>query len=63
MVEDCKKLLNTIKNLKPYLVEFEENRSIKIKKYLDDCIIEGDKCYLVIVTTYDKCKFSTNDRV
>lgn len=26
-----------IKNLKPYLVEFKENQSIKIKKYLDNC--------------------------
>lgn len=54
MVEDCKKFLNTMKNLEPYLVVFEEDGSIKIKKYLDDCAIREDKYCFVIIGTYNK---------
>lgn len=39
MVENCQKFLKIIKDLEPYLVEFEEDKSMKTKNYLDDCIV------------------------
>lgn len=63
MVEDRKKFLSTIKDLEPYLVEFEENGSIKTKEYPDDCAVGGDKCYLVIIITHDEYTFSANGRI
>ena len=42
MVEDREKFLNTMKDLEPYLVEFEEDGSIKAKNYPDDCAVGGD---------------------
>ena len=63
VIEDCKKFLNTIKDLEPYLVEFEEDGSIKTKKYLDNCVMGGNKHRSVNVITHDKCTFSANDRI
>lgn len=63
MVEDREKFLNTIKNLEPYLVEFEENRLMKTKNYLDDCTVKGDVRYSVIVITYNECTFFTNNGI
>lgn len=63
MIEDHKKFLNTIKNLELYLVKFEKDRLIKTKKYIDDCIVERDKCYLIIVITYNKYTFFANDGI
>lgn len=50
-----------MKDLKPYLIEFEKNGSIKIKKYLDDCIVEKDKHHLTNVIIYDKYTFFANN--
>lgn len=63
MVENCKKFLSIIKNLKLYLVEFKEDGSMKIKNYPDDCIVREDKPYLIIVTTYKKCTFFANNKI
>ena len=63
MVEDRKKFLSTMKDLKSYLVEFEEDRSIKTKEYPDDCAVRGDKRCLIIVSTHDECIFFANDRI
>lgn len=63
MIEDYKKFLNTMKDLKVYLVEFEENELMKIKNYLLDCIIRRDIYYLVIIITYNKYIFSANDGI
>ncbi len=64
IIENCKKFLNIIKNLGPYLVKFEENRLLKTKKYLDNYIIGRDKHCFIIVIIYNKYIFSiTNNRI
>lgn len=63
VVEDREKFLNTIKDLELYLVEFEENKSMKTKNYLDDCTVREDVHYPVIVITYNKCTFSINNGI
>lgn len=51
IIETCKKFLNIMKNLKPYLVKFEENELIKAKNYLDNCIIKKDIHHFIIIIT------------
>lgn len=63
MIEDCKKFLNTIKDLEPYLVEFEEDGSMKTKNYPDDCAIGRDVRRFVIVITHNECTFSAKDGI
>lgn len=63
VVEDCEKFLNIMKDLKPYLVEFEEDESMKTKNYLNHCAIKRDVHCSVIVITYDKCTLFANDRI
>ena len=63
VIEDRKKFLNTMKDLEPYLVEFEEDGSIKTKEYPDDCAVGGDKRRPVIVITHDGCTFLANDGI
>lgn len=40
-MEDYIRFLNKIKELKLYLVKFNENSIIKNKTYLFDCVISG----------------------
>lgn len=52
-----------MKDLEPYLVEFEEDGLMKTKNYLDNCVVGGDILRPIIVITHDKCTFSANDRI
>ena len=52
-----------MKDLQPYLIEFEEDRSMKTKEYLNNYIIRRDKCYLIIIITHNECIFFTNNRI
>ena len=63
IVEDCKVFLNKIEELKPYIVEFDDDGAIKPKVYPLDCIIGGNNWQPIIVITHDKCTFSANDRI
>ena len=63
MVENCQKILKIMKGLKPYLVEFEEDGSMKTKNYQDDCAVGDNICWLIIVITHDECTFSANNRI
>lgn len=63
MIEDCEKFLNTIKNLEPYLMEFEEDELMKIKHYLNDYVIKRYVRRPIIVITNNKCMFSINNRI
>lgn len=63
IVKDCKKFLNTMKDLKLYLIKFEKDESMKTKKYLDDYIVGKEKYYPIIIITYNKCIFSVNNRI
>lgn len=44
MIEDYKRFLNKMKDLKLYLVEFNEYDTIKNKTYLLNYVIEGKNC-------------------
>ena len=52
-----------MKELEPYLVEFEEDGTMKAQKYPSDCKVRGEECQPVIVITYDECIFSSNDGI
>lgn len=61
MMEDCANFLKVIKDLKPYMVEFEEDGTLKPKVYLDDYRVEDPNQCPIIIITHDKCIFSAND--
>lgn len=63
VVEDCANFLKKKEELKPYIVEFLKNNAIKLKVYLSNYVIRGENCQPIIVITYDKCKFSANDKI
>ena len=43
VMQDCKNFLKRLKELKLYMVEFEEDSTMKPKIYPSDCIVRGDK--------------------
>ena len=63
IVENCKKILNAMKDLEPYLVEFKEKGLIKRKKYMDNCKIGGDKRCFVNIITYNEFIFFANNEI
>lgn len=42
VIEDYKTFFKKIEELKPYIIEFEENSAIKSKVYLPDCKVGGN---------------------
>lgn len=62
-VENCKNFLRRIKELKLYIVKFEENSVIKDKIYLFDYTVHDNDYYLIIIIIYNEYIFSTNDRI
>lgn len=63
IVEDRKNFLKKMEELKPYMVTFEENGTMKPKIYPPDCAVGGDNRRPIIVITHDECTFSANDGV
>ena len=63
VVEDQEQFLKIMKELKPYLIEFEEDSIMKAKNYPSDCKVRDAKRQPIIVITYDKCTFSSNDGI
>ena len=63
IVEDCINFLRRMKELKPYMVEFDENGAIKPKVYPSDCTVGGENRRLIIVITHNKCTFFANNGV
>lgn len=63
VVEDRANFLKVMEDLKPDMVEFEENETMKAKVYPDDCVVEGQNRRLVKIITHDECTFSANDGV
>lgn len=62
-VQDCKNFLKVMKELKSYLIEFNEDGIIKDKKYPLDCIIRGINWRPVIIITYNESTFSINNGI
>ena len=50
-------------DLKPYVVEFEKDGTIKSKVYPQNCMVGGDDRRPIIIITHDKCTFSSNDGI
>ena len=44
VVEDYKRFLNKMEDLKPYMVELNEDDTIKDKTYPPDCVVRGKDC-------------------
>ena len=63
VMQDCKNFFKRLKELKLYMVEFEEDSTMKLKIYPSDCTVRGDKWCSIIVITYDKYIFFTNNRI
>lgn len=61
--KNCPKILKIIKNLKPYLIEFEKDKFIKIKNYLKNCMINSYIRQFIIIIEYNKCIFFINNRI
>lgn len=39
VIEDCKRFLNKMEDQKPYLIEFNEDGTMKDKTYVLDCTV------------------------
>ena len=63
VVEDRKRFLNKMEELKLYLVEFNEDGAMKDKTYLPDCAVGGEDRQLVIIITHNECTFLANDGI
>lgn len=63
VVEDRNNLLKKMEELKPYMVEFEEDGAMKAKTYPFDCAIGGPNRRPIVVITHDECTFSANDGI
>lgn len=63
VVKNRNNFLIKIEDLKPYIVEFEENDKIKSKIYLLSCIIRKSDWQPIIIITYDECTFSINNSI
>lgn len=63
IVEDCKRFLKTMKELKLYMVKFKKDSTIKNKKYPLDCAVNGKIRQPIIIIIHNKCSFSENDGI
>ena len=63
MVKDQNRFLIKIEELKPYMIEFNEDGAKKAKHYPVDCVVGDKKRYPIIVITHNECTFSANDGV
>lgn len=63
VVEDRANFLRKMEELKPYIVEFDQDGAMKPKVYPSDCAVGGEDRRPVIIITHDECTFSANDGV
>ena len=61
VVEDRVKFLHKMKELEPYLVEFDSTGQILEKAYPHDCQVGGSQRRPTILITHDESIFSAND--
>lgn len=52
-----------MKELKPYIVEFDKNGVIKPKAYPQDCAIGSHHWQPIMVITHNEYTFSANDGI
>ena len=53
VVEDYINFLRKMEELKPYMVEFDENGAIKPKIYPSDCTVRRENRWPIIIITYN----------
>ena len=63
VIEDRKRFLKKMEELKSYLVEFNEDGTMKKKNYPVNCSVGGCDRRSVIVITHDECPFFANDGI
>ena len=63
LVDDQTTFLTRIEDLKLYMIEVEENGTMKSKIYPSDCEVRGNDRRPIIVITNDEYTFSANDGI
>ena len=63
MIKDCKRFLNKIKDLKLYLIKFNEDGTMKDKTYSPNCAVGDEDYWSVIIIPYDEYIFFVNDGI
>lgn len=63
IVEDCEVFSNKMKELKPYIVKFDENNIMKPKTYPPNYIVGDNYWQSIFVITYNIYIFSTNNSI
>lgn len=61
IVDNRNNIFTRIKDLKFYMLKFEEDNKIKSKVYLFDCTVEGNNGQPIIIIIYDKYTISANN--
>ena len=61
MVEDREQFLKTMKELEPYMIEFEEEGTMRAKNNPLNCEVTDKERRPIIVITNDESTFSLND--
>lgn len=52
-----------MEELKPYIVEFNQDRVVKPRVYSSNYIIRAENCWPVVIITYNKCNFFVNNKI
>ena len=63
VVKDRNNFLTRMKDLKPYMVEFEEDGKIKSTIYLSNYAVGGNDQQPIIIITHNKCTHSANNGI
>ena len=63
VVQDRNAFVQTLETLAEYLVEFDEDGTIKDKVYPPGCEVYGSESRPVILITHDEATFSANDGI
>ena len=61
VIKDRKRFLKMMKELKPYLVEFDKDGGMLPKVYPPNCEVGEETRRPVIMITHDECTFSSNN--
>ena len=63
IVKNHANFLRRMEEIKPYIVEFDQDGAMKPKVYFFDYAVGRQNRWFVIIITYNKCTFSVNNRV
>lgn len=63
VVEDRANFLKKMEELKPFLVEFSEDGTMKSKIYAFDCVVWVEDSRPIILITHDECIFLANNGI